>query len=745
MLFPFRFRGWTRRTRPWLAALWIVLGYLVAGSLWVVLSDRIVAALDPLPAQQTMLQTAKGVGFVLFTSLFLLALLARAFANWWQAETEARSSAAQMRLALDAAQAGVWTGDPATGELTVSPGARAVLGWATGAGPETYDEYLGRVDPRDRPAVEQVIARAVEHLAPFKVEHRIRRDDGSQQWVVLRGRPLGSHTAAGIRLTGILQDITDRKQAEELARRHAARTEALLRTAAHLNAQLDLDAVVDAVCRSAAEALQVPAARVLLHDVPAGVLRHAGDCGLPPAFRAGTRPLAVDVFQELVPAGTAAVVPDLQALRHLPDAALYAQYDLRTLATAPMWREGNLVGALNLLTIGRTQSFTHEELMLLQGFADQAAQAIANAQLYEQAQRRLRHVQSLREIDRAVMSSLDLRVTLDAALEQIPAQLGVAGVAVLMPEGERMVLQFVAGRGLVPTAAREPVILGEGITGRAAQAGHTVRLPDVSLRAARSIRLWQLSREGVMAYFAVPLITKGRLRGVLELFHRRPLHPDGEWLDYLQTLAGQTALAIDNTALFDSLQRSSERLSQSYDETIAGWSRALDLRDRETEGHSQRVTEGAVRLGQALGLTAEALIHLRRGALLHDIGKMGIPDSILQKPGPLNEAEWAVMRRHPDIAYDLLSSIAFLRPALDIPHYHHERWDGTGYPAGLRGDEIPLSARVFAVIDVWDALRSDRPYRPAWSEERVREHIAASRGTHFDPRVVDAFLDLLPR
>jgi HD-GYP domain-containing protein (c-di-GMP phosphodiesterase class II) len=195
--------------------------------------------------------------------------------------------------------------------------------------------------------------------------------------------------------------------------------------------------------------------------------------------------------------------------------------------------------------------------------------------------------------------------------------------------------------------------------------------------------------------------------------------------------------------MLEDVSDSYKELVLAYDTTIEGWSRALDYRDKETEGHSQRVTEITLQIARATGTGEEELIHLRRGALLHDIGKMGIPDNILLKPGKLTDEEWVVMKRHPEIAYELLSPIVFLRPALDIPHCHHEKWDGTGYPRGLRGEQIPLAARIFALVDVWDALRSDRPYRPAWPEERVFEHIRMSAGSHFDPEVVELFLKVL--
>jgi putative two-component system response regulator len=194
--------------------------------------------------------------------------------------------------------------------------------------------------------------------------------------------------------------------------------------------------------------------------------------------------------------------------------------------------------------------------------------------------------------------------------------------------------------------------------------------------------------------------------------------------------------------LVQALHYANEELTQTYDATLEGWVRALDMRDHETEGHTQRVTDLAVRLAQAMGITGEDLIAIRRGALLHDIGKIGIPDSILLKPSRLNEDEWKLMRMHPVFALQMLESIPFLRTALDIPYCHHEKWDGTGYPNGLKGEEIPLAARIFAIVDVWDALRSKRPYKDAWSDAEIHRHLLDQSGLHFDPDVVTCFTKL---
>jgi putative nucleotidyltransferase with HDIG domain len=241
----------------------------------------------------------------------------------------------------------------------------------------------------------------------------------------------------------------------------------------------------------------------------------------------------------------------------------------------------------------------------------------------------------------------------------------------------------------------------------------------------------------------MPLIAKGNVVGVMYLGRRSAFHPNQEWLDFFESLAGQAAMAIESIKAFEDLQRSNFELALAYNRTIEGWSHALDLRDRETKDHTFRVTEVTLRLARLAGMNNAELMHVKHGALLHDIGKMGIPDAILLKEDYLTKDEWDIMRRHPVYAYEMLSPIDYLRPALEIPYCHHEKWDGSGYPRGLAGEQIPLAARLFAVVDVWDALRSDRPYRKGWDEQKVRDHIRSQAGTHFDPNAVGLFLRVM--
>ncbi len=240
------------------------------------------------------------------------------------------------------------------------------------------------------------------------------------------------------------------------------------------------------------------------------------------------------------------------------------------------------------------------------------------------------------------------------------------------------------------------------------------------------------------------LIREEQIIGSLNLYTLGPArHFTDDDIALLKGLADQGATAIANASLLRALQQTNNDLSQAYDTTLLGWMQALELRDKDTEGHTQRVANLTIELARQMGIDDEELIHVRRGALLHDIGKIAIPDEILRKPGPLSQQEWEVMQRHPIYAYQLLSPISFLRPALDIPYCHHEKWAEEGYPRGLNGEDIPLSARIFSVADVWDALTTDRPYRQAWPETKAKKYIAKEAGKQFDPQVVEVFLDLI--
>ena len=364
----------------------------------------------------------------------------------------------------------------------------------------------------------------------------------------------------------------------------------------------------------------------------------------------------------------------------------------------------------------------------------------AERKIEEQVER----LTALRKIDEAITGSLELKTMFAIILEQVCTLLHIDAAAILLYNPKLNWLSLAAAHGFRgKRIARLTLRLGEDYAGRSALERRMIAVPDLASADPPLEKGELIAGEDFHCMLDVPLISGGQVKGVLEVFHRSPLEPDAEWIDLFEMLANQAAIAIDKAQTYDELARSNIELLNAYDETIEGWSRALDLRDKETEGHTQRVTEMTLRLADAFGVSDTEIVHMRRGALLHDIGKLGVPDYILFKAGQLSDEEMAAMQKHPQYAYDMLSPIAFLRPATDIPYCHHEKWDGSGYPRGLKGEVIPLSARIFAVIDVWDALCSDRPYRPAWSKEKARAYIKAQSGKHFDPAVVEKFLLML--
>ncbi|HEX5807068.1 MAG TPA: HD domain-containing phosphohydrolase [Anaerolineales bacterium] len=409
-------------------------------------------------------------------------------------------------------------------------------------------------------------------------------------------------------------------------------------------------------------------------------------------------------------------------------------------ACIPLHAEENIVGVM-LIHVTLPRELTRGEIRILQALAVIGGNSVHRMHLHEQTVKQLKRLAALRSIDLAISNILDLQLTLKIVVNEVIEQLEVDSVSVLLIQPGSNRLEYVAGQGFYTrNIEATSLALGEGSAGRAVLERRIVAVPDLHNSDAKFRRLQLLADEEFVSYYAVPLIAKGEVKGVLELFHRSPLNPGREWLDFLETLGGQTAIAVENSSLFQDLQRSNFDLAMAYDATIEGWSRALDLRDRETEGHTQRVTEMTLRLARKMGLSQQQMVLIRRGALLHDIGKMGVPDHILHKPEELNEEEQNIMRQHPQLAYDMLEPIVYLRDALNIPYCHHEKWDGSGYPRGLSGMQIPLEARLFAIVDVWDAITTDRPYRKGWPREKALEYMREESGKYFDPRLLEIFL-----
>jgi putative nucleotidyltransferase with HDIG domain len=356
----------------------------------------------------------------------------------------------------------------------------------------------------------------------------------------------------------------------------------------------------------------------------------------------------------------------------------------------------------------------------------------------------LEHQRALRKIDVSIASQQNLEYSLNIVLDIIYEFLAVDAASIVLSEKINSQLQVVNYKGF-RTADTVNLKLrdSESMAGKVISTARPLIVSDLSKSNLVSDPVL-CNIEKFKSYFGQPLIAKGKVIGVLEVFMRSPFEPNPEWLELFFIFAGQATIAIDNATLFDNLNTRNEELRVAYDDTLEGWAKALELRDMETQGHSQRVTNLTNKLAIKMGEFSEKeLDNIRRGALLHDIGKMGIPDSILLKPGKLTEEEWEIMKKHTDYAYKWLKPIAFLERSLDIPYAHHEKWDGTGYPLGLKGEEIPLAVRIFSIVDVWDALSSNRPYRKAWEKERILNYLQEEVGKHFDPKVYEAFQSLV--
>jgi len=539
----------------------------------------------------------------------------------------------------------------------------------------------------------------------------------------------------------LIVDITERKQAEEDIRDQAARAEVLLHTAASLNTQLDLVTLMKTVCEETASAFKAPSVWIDLYDPKRDTLNFASACNLPPDFKERYQPPSRALHQSATRLQPMIIIADVQNVDHA-NRKLYTSMNIRTVTNMSMERDGQLIGILNVISYGSVRHFSPNELALLKGLSDQAAQSIENARLFKETQRHLSLQRALHQIDLTITSETELKASLKIILQLVAGQLNVDAALVLLVNPQSGGLDDVASYGLLENVPKIHLEKGEGVASRILLDRNPIHIPNLKL-AEDWVWPSKLDLEKLFCYYGAPLIVQDKVIGVLEFINASPFNLDAEWIETLEALVTQTAIAIDSVTLLCDLKQSNADLSQAYDTTLEGWSHAMDLRDKETEGHTQRVTAMSVRLANVMGMGEVEQLQIRRGALLHDMGKMGIPDSILLKPGPLTDEEWVIMRKHPMYAYEMLSPIGYLRPALNIPYCHHEKWDGSGYPRGLKGEEIPLAARIFAIADVWDALTSDRPYRSAWSTEKTCQHIQEQSGSHFDPQVTAIFVKML--
>jgi len=588
------------------------------------------------------------------------------------------------------------------------------------------------VHPADREMVQKRgLARLRGETPPGRYAFRILTRGGEVRWldysaarVEIGGRPA---------ILGVGLDITEAKE-KELA------LEAFARVSLALRKSENLKEMMESALDAALATLEAPVGSILLYDQDTGRLEEAASRGwlsaIPTPPTLAREGMVARAFQ-----GEVVVSQDLKNDPRVRPEARPLVPEGFSGVVVPILAGTEPVGALTLAW-PHPRTPTPAEVERAQLMAEAMGNAARRASLRRKLAHRVEHLEALRAIDQAIAASLDLTPTLQVFLNQV-MRLPLDAAAFFLYRPRERTLELVELRGFL-TPKRlwsKTTLLGQGHVGRAALRGQPVHVGDLALDPGALPDL--TLKEGFVSERVYPLFAKGRLLGALAVFTRKPWDLSPEQEEFLEALVGQGAVALDNALTFQELQRSQRELEAAYDLTLWGWAKAVELRDQETAGHTERVTELTLRLARALGVPEEDLDDLRRGAILHDVGKIAIPDAILLKPGPLTEEEWQEMRKHPVYAYEWLSGIPFLKKALEIPYAHHERWDGSGYPRGLKGSEIPLSARIFAVVDVYDALTSDRPYRKAWPREKALAYLQEQAGKQFDPEVVAAFLRLM--
>ncbi len=623
-----------------------------------------------------------------------------------QTEEALRKSEAQLSNAMKIANLGHWELDVASGMFTFTDNFYGIFRTNAnemGGYQMSVSDYAKHFVPSEEWGLYgEEIRKGVETDDPnFNryLEHRMLYADGSVGHIAVRYFIVKDDKGRTIKTYGVNQDITERKRAEDVLRESEEKFRELIEHGSEAILLIDAQGTIF---------FGSPATERLLGYSSQEFLGRSG-------------------LDDVHPDDLEPVREFLARLGSEPGSTQRLEYRLRHKDGSWRWIDTFATNSLHVPAV--------------HGIVLNSRDVTERKQAELKIQEQLERLTALSEVDQAIASRSDVQVSLNLLLSHAIHLLAVDAAAVLLLDPFRNVLECKAEIGIHMNATQNAsVTLRTNLAERVALEGRMVEFRSESNEPENQQMADYLRKENFACYHGAPLVVKGKVIGVLEVFSRFLVERDQDWLDFFGTLAGQAAIMIDNAKLFNDLQASNLELSLAYDATLEGWSQALEVRDQETKGHSQRVAEMTLRLARAMGIPEPDLIHIHRGALLHDIGKLGVADSILLKAGLLDDAEREIMQKHPLIAFEMLAPVAYLRPALDIPYCHHEKWDGTGYPRGLKGEEIPLSARIFAVVDVWDALTSDRPYRKAWSKAEVHAYIQEQAGKHFDPEVVDAFL-----
>ncbi len=595
----------------------------------------------------------------------------------------------------------------------------------------------------------EAIGRVLKANQVEEMEYSLDLRDGLY-WFLARLSPIDSPDGTNKTVSILVRDITERKAAQEVIRLRLVELELVHQSGLELSRVLEPEEIARRIIDEMETHLNWHHTIVRLYDPESQTLKIIGynvQGALSQTERQELEGRFNLLIQNLGDGLTGWAVLHDQTLR-IGDLRRDPRYTeafpgLNSGLYVPIKTDDRILGVISVEN-ELPDAFSESDEQLLSTLANQAAIALENSRLHKETQQQVKQLQALHSIDLAITNSLDLKITLDLLVHEVIEQSGADAAAIYLLRPDINNLEYLLSQGFhtyLLEKLRHSLSLNESLAGRAIRQQHVIE-SQASQESKSDLReIWEA--EGFHSIYTFPLMTKGEPKGVMKVFYRSEVKVrTSAWMSFLETLAGQAAIAIENIRLFEGLQRSNMELAIAYDATIEGWSRAMDMRDEETEGHTQRVVDTALKLAADFGFSGEMLMNIRRGALLHDIGKLGVPDNILLKPDKLTDDEWEIMKKHPTFAFEMLAPIEYLNHSINIPYCHHEKWDGTGYPRGMRGEQIPLEARIFAVVDVWDALTSDRPYRKAWTKEKVTEYIRSLAGTHFDPAVVERFLEL---
>jgi PAS domain S-box-containing protein len=435
------------------------------------------------------------------------------------------------------------------------------------------------------------------------------------------------------------------------------------------------------------------------------------------------------------------IIEDFDSNPMIPEKMRTELSEVKLAYTIPLIVHGNAIGALMIFP---REKIPERDMLLLNSLADFSASAIQRVNLFEQARQQVQRLEALHTIDKAITSITDINMTLSIFSDQVISLFGVDAVAIWLNNPVTHTLTLAHGHGFKSMLPLNTTMrLGRGISGQVALEQRVTIIPNLAAglyELSPSPIRWE--QEHFVSYIGAPLIAKGELKGILEIYSCTPVSEDNDWLDFLEAISHQAAIAVDNSRMFVDLQRSNAELLQSYNAMLENLAQIPEKREPTYAGHSLNVADLSLRLARALDVDQGDMIHIYRGTLLHDLGTLAIPDAIIKKPGKLNEEEWALVKKHPTWAHEWFSRLNFVKSALNVPYCHHERWDGSGYPRGLKGTNIPIEARIAAVADVWDALTHDRPYRKAWKAADAQEYVSKQSGKLFDPQVVQVFLKM---